>query len=160
MKKYLAIAVAMCSVATAHAALVGRDINGFAVAGSDASAVFLYDNVLNVTWLRNANAGAGSIYDNAGVDQFGTATTTTDGRMTWFNAVAWANSLNGSATVGGTTGWRLPTMIANPNTTFAYRALRRCLGCFASPPPRSRMADALWHWCTRCRSTSAQGELI
>ncbi|MEI7465014.1 MAG: DUF1566 domain-containing protein [Burkholderiales bacterium] len=106
MKRYLAIAVAMFSVATAQAALVGRDINGIAVAGNAANSVFLYDDVLNVTWLRNANAGAGSVYDTVG-----SGGTTTDGRMPWSNAVAWASSLNGTAAVGGTTGWRLPTMI-------------------------------------------------
>jgi hypothetical protein len=107
MKKLLAVAVATFSLmSAAHAGLVGRDINGNAVAGDSANSVFLYDTVLDITWLRNANAGAGSSYDNA--DEYGG---TTDGRMTWANAVAWASSLNGSAAVGGTTGWRLPTMI-------------------------------------------------
>jgi hypothetical protein len=99
MKKLLVVAMAMFSLCTtAHASLVGRDINGGAVAGNAASAVFLYDDVLNLTWLRNAGNGA----------------------MTWSQAVSWASSLNGSATVGGTTGWRLPTLIANPNATFSY----------------------------------------
>jgi hypothetical protein len=56
----------------------------------------IYDNVLNITWLQDANYGAGSSYDDA--------TTSTDGRMTWDNAVAWANQLSYS----GFTGWRLP----------------------------------------------------
>jgi hypothetical protein len=77
--------------------LLGRDIDGNAVAGSAASAVFLYDTVLNVTWLRNANA---------------------NGRMDWTAAKTWAGGLN----PGGYTGWRLPTMIdtGSVGCNFAY----------------------------------------
>jgi hypothetical protein len=90
MKKRLAVGVAMFAVATAQAALVGRDINGNAVAGNDANSVFLYDTVLDVTWLRNGNV---------------------NGQMTWDQANTWASSLNNNATYGNLTGWRLPTMI-------------------------------------------------
>jgi len=79
----------------AQASLVGRDITGNAVASGSASEVFLFDTVLNVTWLRDANA---------------------NGLMTWAAANTWASGLN----VGGYTGWRLPTLIANPNATFGY----------------------------------------
>ena len=92
-----AAAATVILLTSAHAALVGRDINGVAVAGSSASAVFLYDTDLNITWLRNANAAAGSSFDN-GYDA-------TDGYMTWANANNWANTL----TVGSFSGWRLPT---------------------------------------------------
>ena len=57
-----------------------------------------YDTALNITWLQNTNAGAGSPYDNGKY--------TNDGRMTWDNAMNWAASLTYA---GG--GWRLPTMI-------------------------------------------------
>ena len=93
--------------------LLGRDINGNAVAGSDASAVFFYDKVLDVTWLRDTNAGAGSAYDDISEGNSGT---TTDGRMTWASANTWAANL----TVGSYSGWRLPTMISAPNTTFSF----------------------------------------
>ena len=94
-----AAAATVILLSSAHAALVGRDINGIAVAGSSASAVFLYDTDLNITWLRNANAGAGSSFDNG--------SSTTDGLMTWANANNWANAL----TVGSYSGWRLPTVV-------------------------------------------------
>jgi PEP-CTERM motif len=104
IKKYLSTALAAATATvmlatSAHAALVGRDINGVAVAGSSAGAVFLYDTDLNITWLRNASAAAGSRFD----DGF----STTDGFMTWANAKNWASTL----TVGSYSGWRLPTMI-------------------------------------------------
>lgn len=95
MKKLFAVALAMFAVATAQATLVGRDINGNAVAGNAANSVFLYDDVLNVTWLRDANA---------------------NGLMTWTQASAWAAGL----TIGSYSGWRLPTMIASPDATFSY----------------------------------------
>jgi hypothetical protein len=94
-KKRLAGVVLMCAVGAANASLVGRDIKGNAVASGSASEIFLYDTVLNVTWLRDAYARTPT---------------------TWASANAWVGSLN----VGGYTGWRLPTMIANPIDTWAY----------------------------------------
>ena len=51
----------------------------------------LYDTVLNVTWLQDANYAKTSNYD-------------ADGRMTWTQANAWANNLNYG---GYSSGWRL-----------------------------------------------------
>lgn len=75
-----------------------RDING------DGTVDAFYDTVLDITWLADANAGAGSSYD----DGFNTS----DGDMTWASAVAWAGSLN----VYGVSGWRLPVMNAGSMT--------------------------------------------
>lgn len=55
-----------------------------------------YDTALNITWLRNANAGAGSSFDDG--------KSSTDGKMTWVNAVDWAAALS----FGGYDDWRLP----------------------------------------------------
>jgi hypothetical protein len=65
------------------------------------SGVFLayYDPNLDITWLADANAGAGSAFDDE--------LSTTDGVMTWANANAWAASL----TLGGMSDWRLPTTL-------------------------------------------------
>lgn len=57
----------------------------------------VYDTDLDITWLADANAGAGSKFDNGD--------STTDGRMDLNNANAWAASIN----IEGVTGWRLPT---------------------------------------------------
>jgi hypothetical protein len=56
----------------------------------------IYDSVLNITWLQDANYGAGSSYDDG--------ITLNDGKMTWANAVAWVQQLS----YAGFTGWRLP----------------------------------------------------
>ncbi len=71
--------------------LLGRDINGYAVAGNAASSVFLYDTVLKITWLRDANAND----------------TVIDGTANWSYANTWAANL----VVGAYDDWRLPTMI-------------------------------------------------
>jgi len=70
----------------------------------------IYDSAQDLTWLQDANYGAGSSYDNGG--------SSIDGRMTWNNAVAWAASL----TVGGFGDWRLPTIVdsGTAGCNFAY----------------------------------------
>ena len=82
-------AQAVSGQGTWETTLLGRDIGLNAVAATDASAVYLYDATLNVTWLRNANV---------------------NGAMNWATANTWAaNLVTGS---GGTaiSDWRLPTM--------------------------------------------------
>ena len=59
----------------------------------------IYDSDQNLLWLQNANASAGSPFDN-GVSN-------TDGAMTWDNAIAWADAL----VFGGFDDWRLPTTL-------------------------------------------------
>jgi hypothetical protein len=85
----------VAGAANASLELQGRDINGNAVAGNDASAVFEYDSVLNITWLRNANV---------------------NGLMTWAQANTWATTL----TVGGYSGWRLPTVSPVNGSSFNF----------------------------------------
>jgi hypothetical protein len=55
----------------------------------------IYDSVLNITWLQDANYAKTSGYS------IGTGT----GAMTWSQAVAWADQL----VYGGYSDWRLPT---------------------------------------------------
>lgn len=77
----------------ANAALLPR-LGGLAV----------YDTDLNLTWLADANAIAGTPFDDG--------TNTTNGWVSWSSANAWAASLN----VAGVTGWRLPTTL-QPDTS-------------------------------------------
>ena len=79
-------AACMLLASSAQSALLGRDISGHAVAGSDASAVFLYDTSLNITWLRDANV---------------------NGATHWEGAMSWASGYS----LGGFNDWRLPTMV-------------------------------------------------
>jgi hypothetical protein len=71
----------------------------------------IYDDVLNVTWLQDANLAQTSGYD-------------ADGLMTWQNAVAWAANLSYFDSVRNVTysDWRLPTTsdLGSPACNFAY----------------------------------------
>ena len=71
---------------------------------NDRGGGLIYDDVLDVTWLQNANYGAGSSYDDS--------SSTTDGRMTWENAANWAANLSYFDSVRNVTysDWRLPTV--------------------------------------------------
>ena len=57
----------------------------------------IYDDVKDITWLQDANYAKTSGYD-------------LDGKMTWDNAVAWADQL----VYGGYDDWRLPTTLDGP----------------------------------------------
>jgi len=72
-----------------NAALVSR-LGGQAV----------YDTDLNITWLVDGNASTGSAFDDGSLSN--------DGRMTWASANAWAASLS----IGGKSGWRLPSALS------------------------------------------------
>jgi Protein of unknown function (DUF1566) len=62
----------------------------------------IYDDVLKITWLKDANYAKTSGYD-------------ADGIMKWATANAWANAL----TYGGFDDWRLPTTGTDPICTGA-----------------------------------------
>jgi len=85
--------------------LQGRDLDG-----NLSTFEAYYDTALNITWLANANAGAGSAFD----DGF----SSTDGRMTWANANAWAAGLDPYGS--GISGWQLPTVNPVNGSSFNY----------------------------------------
>lgn len=58
----------------------------------------IFDDVLNITWLADANYAKTSGHDS-------------DGRMTWDNAMAWADNLVYSVRNVDYTDWRLPTIV-------------------------------------------------
>ena len=59
----------------------------------------VYDSDANLSWLTDANAIAGTTFDNG-----------SDGRADWDSANAWAASLDIDG-VAGADGWRLPTTL-------------------------------------------------
>ncbi|MDP2787130.1 MAG: DUF1566 domain-containing protein [Pseudomonadota bacterium] len=75
--------------------LAGLALSGAAQATlNDRGGGLIYDDVLNITWLQDANYAKTSGYD-------------ADGMMNWAAANAWAANLS----YGGYSGWRLPTMV-------------------------------------------------
>ena len=91
--KWVAVLAIMALGGGAHASLVGRAIDGSAVDSFAPSAVFLYDTVLDITWLRDANYAKTSGADG-------------DGLLNWASAVSWAGGLSD----GAWSDWRLPTV--------------------------------------------------
>ena len=93
--------------------LLGPTCAGILIAASSAAQASLidrgggliYDTDRNITWLANANYGAGSSYD--------TADGHNDGRMRWQNAMDWAANLSYYDSVRNVTydDWRLPTTL-------------------------------------------------
>ena len=86
MKRFLSILFASAIVGLAA---VPADATLF-----DRGSGLIYDDDLNITWLQDANYAMTSGYD-------------ADGRMTWANAVTWADTL----AYGGYSDWRLPTVV-------------------------------------------------
>jgi len=71
----------------------------------DRGSGMIYDDVLDITWLQDANYAKTSGYD-------------ADGRMDWNAAMAWATGLS----YGGYNDWRLPTIVdtGTSGCDFAY----------------------------------------
>lgn len=101
-----ALGVPVAGRGTWASTLQARDLDGNAGNGPEA----WYDTVLDITWLADARAGAGSRFDS------GNRSSVTDGMMTWANANAWAASLD----VGGVTGWRMPVVRPVDGRAFQY----------------------------------------
>lgn len=95
MKRFLSIllaSAALCFVAApADATLIDR------------GGGLIYDDDLNITWLQDANYAMTSGYD-------------ADGRMTWADAVTWADTL----VYGGYSDWRLPTVVPQNYNAASY----------------------------------------
>ena len=87
----LAALCAFTAFSGAEASLLARNLDGDA-----STAEAYYDNVRNITWLKNWQAGAGTAFD--------TGASSSDGLMNWNQAMAWANALD----LGGYDDWRLP----------------------------------------------------
>jgi len=77
----------------------------------DRGSGLIYDDVLDITWLQDANYGAGTTYDDG--------SSSTDGKMTWANAVAWASNLSYYDSVRAVTydDWRLPQTLPVDGTS-------------------------------------------
>ena len=87
------------------ALLAGLSLSGAAQATLiDRGGGMIYDDVLKITWLQDANYAKTSGYD-------------ADGRMNWAAANTWAANLS----YGGYDDWRLPTMVdtGSPGCNYA-----------------------------------------
>lgn len=85
-KQILGILIVICI-------LLGTSGNSYS-ALFDRGGGMIYDDDLNITWIADANYAVTSGYD-------------VDGRMTWTQGIAWADTL----IYGGYSDWRLPTAL-------------------------------------------------
>ncbi|MDO8845117.1 DUF1566 domain-containing protein [Methylicorpusculum sp.] len=93
-------------------------INGTAQATlHDRGNGLVYDDVLNVTWLQNANLAATESFGVGGINALGLD----NGSMHWETANTWINAMNAYANGSGWLGyndWRLPTISPVNGMTF------------------------------------------
>ena len=99
MRHSISLAVAWSAglVGAAQATLIDRG-NGL-----------IYDNVLNITWLQDANLAATDTFGLGGIDA--------NGRMTWNTAESWIAAMD-AADYKGYNNWRLPTIAPVNGTNF------------------------------------------
>jgi hypothetical protein len=100
----------------------------------------IYDSVLDITWLQDANFAKTSGYD-------------ADGRMTWDESQSWIVSLNNSNHLG-ITDWRLPTWTdseiigcfhSNDGTDCGYNVLTGTASTIIYSEMASLWTDTLGH---------------
>lgn len=121
-----AVTLGISATASVHAALI-----------PSADGTTVYDTVMHVTWLADANlAGTPD-------GQFGVANINSDGSMNYATAVLWVaalNAYNGGAGYLGHNNWTLPTTPLNdgtcnftgPNGTFGYPCTNSAMGSLYS----------------------------
>jgi hypothetical protein len=104
MKRILwGISLLVLTAGSAQAALLSR-LSGQAY----------YDDVLNITWLQNANL--------ADTNTFGVGGINPSGAMTWAKANEWIAAMNTAAYLG-VSNWRLPTVNPVDGSAFDYTNL-------------------------------------
>jgi hypothetical protein len=104
--RLLALSLAVAGLAsTAQAALIDRG-NGM-----------IYDTVLNVTWLQDANLAQSNNFGLVGNDSGGYPLVDVDGTMTQDTAKDWISLMN-AASYKGYSDWRLPTTRPANGTAF------------------------------------------
>jgi len=71
----------------------------------------IYDDVLNITWLQDANLAASNTFSVSGIDS--------DGYMSWDTADVWINAMN-TANYLGYSDWRLPQTLPVDGAAYDY----------------------------------------
>jgi hypothetical protein len=106
MFRFTVIALTLClSAVTAQAALLGRA--ALTPGGSDYQGY--YDDVLNITWMADANLAASNSFGVTGICTTALSFCDGAGTMSWITAQSWIGAMNTAAYLG-TNDWRLPTV--------------------------------------------------
>ncbi|AFL73274.1 DUF1566 domain-containing protein [Thiocystis violascens] len=97
-------------------ALLTLGVNSAQAALIDRGSGLIYDDVLNITWLKDANFAVTSGYAATAVDTISSDANDniyTNGSMGWGAAMTWASNLE----YGGFTDWRLPSAVDKTTVT-------------------------------------------
>ncbi len=136
------VASSLGLVATANAALWGRDIQLNAVAADSAASVYLYDDTLNVTWLRDANGNAGN---------------GTGGFTNWATANSWAQNLVTGSGATAISDWRLPSTDSSALTRIQAGGV---FNTFNMPVSSSEMASLFFSTLGNLSSIAPDGRAL
>lgn len=93
---------AICATVVASMVVVSSNARAALI---DRGGGLIYDSDLNITWLSDASYAVTSGFD-------------ADGKMTWYQAESWIQSLNAS-TYRGVSGWRLPGADVNCGANYS-----------------------------------------
>lgn len=111
----------------AQAALQARDFDG-----NTSTVEGYYDTHQNITWFADALSVVGTAYE--------VTTAPGSGRMTWQNAMSWADSL----TLGGHTDWRLPsTLLPDASCSAPFSYVSTGLSCAGSELGHLAVVDGI-----------------
>mgnify|MGYP002713086005 CR=1 FL=1 len=91
--------LACCVSSTSHASLI------------DGGNGLVYDTVLDITWLTDANLALSNTFGVTGMD--------VDGYMTWDTGMDWISAMN-TANYMGYSDWRMPTVTPVNGVNFQY----------------------------------------
>ncbi len=150
MSSLIRIAAMLAVSLTTHAALVGRA--PLTPGGTDYQAY--YDDVQNITWLRDANLARSNSFGVdgicAGPGEFGSGCPDVPGAMDWFTANNWITAMN-AASYLGMSNWRMPRTV-QPDVGCSGRtnptpAPRQYYGrdCTLSEMPRLFSTGITWY---------------
>lgn len=112
---YALLIIFACVSNSSRAALVAVDIDGNAANGHEG----VYDDVLDITWLADANLAASNTFGVSGISAGGPRI----GSMSWYTAhnfVAAINAANAGAGYLGVSTWRLPGVTPLNGNSFAF----------------------------------------
>lgn len=91
---------------SSSAALVGRDLDG-----NSSTFEAYYDDILDITWLADANLASSNKFGIGGIN--------TDGSMSWNEAMNWVAGMNNQSYFGFD-AWRLPSIVGSGGSEILF----------------------------------------
>ena len=96
---FIGISFVVCNISAARASLI------------DSGNGLIYDDILDISWLKDANLAESNTFGVSGI--------AVDGTMNWYTAFDWIDALNSNNYMGYST-WRMPTLTPVDGVSFDY----------------------------------------